>query len=240
MELLVLGTFLGVVHLWFPWFDDRFADQETRWMGFVGGIATGYVILYMLPKISRISVGLIDPDIDYLSVVHMQHYLLILAAVVIYITMKRLGNASDQTSIIANTFHYTVHGAYSFLIGYVLVELSAHESVANLLITLILSLHLMGMNHLHRRTFRQGYDRVARWIYFLLILLGAGLGVFTELPGRFIDSMTSFLAGIILVNVMVEELPLGKLDRLAWYLIGVGCFIIATFATTALVPVTAY
>ena len=42
---------------------------------------------------------------------------------------------------------------------------------------------------------------------------------------------------------MVEELPLGKLDRLAWYLIGVGCFILATFATfatTALVPVPAY
>lgn len=86
-----------------------------------------------------------------------------------------------------------------------------------------------GSNHLLRELRRKGFDGVVRWLLSGLILLGAGLGLTTQIPGLFINGMTAFLAGIILVNVVYEELPLNHLNRLPWYLTGI-VFIVIAFA----------
>ena len=81
------------------------------------------------------------------------------------------------------------------------------------------------MNHVLRKLRKTGFDSVARWIYFFLILIGAVLGLTTELPKPIIHAVTAFLAGIILVFVIAEEMPIIHKNRLPSFLLGVSLFV---------------
>jgi hypothetical protein len=239
--LALLATVLASVHLWFPAFDKGFAAREKVWMGFIGGVATGYVILYMLPKLARITSRLVGLDDDaQLAMGDLQMYYLVLVGISVYLVMNHLDTGENRWRPLAQAFDYAVHGSYSLLIGYVLVELSSVYMDLNLLITLILAMHLLGMNHILRSIRTTGFDGIARWFYFAFVLLGAALGLTTELPKPIINGMTAFLAGIILVNVISEELPLRHRDRVPWYLVGVTFYLAATTLIIILDPRPAY
>lgn len=239
--LTVLALALASIHIWFPWFDTRFSGSTHRWMGFIGGVATGYVVLYMLPKVGRITAKLVGLDETVeLEVGHFQMYGLLLAAIVVYVIMVHVNALDSRWSGIASGFDYGVHGAYSLLVGYVFVEIASQFTDVNIMIWLILGLHLMGMDHLLREGRGNGFDGPLRWILAGLVLLGAGLGLTTQIPGLFINGMTAFLAGIILVNVVFEELPLNHRNRLPWYLGGVVFIVVSGALIVGLTTRPAY
>lgn len=228
--LVVLSAGLASVHLWFPWFDERYAQRSPVWMGLIGGIAAGYAILYLLPKISRYTVRMIGPDPGTeLAFLDLQMYLLMLSGLIAYLLMLHLDHSGPRSSALARGFDYGVHGLYSLLVGYVFVEMASEKDGINVMVCAVLTLHMLGMNHVLRAVRTTGFDRAARWIYFLLVLAGTGLGLLTELPERMIQSTTAFLAGIILVFVIAEELPLRYQDRVPWFLVGVALFAAAVF-----------
>lgn len=230
LGLSLMAAALASVHVWFPRFDDRFARHTDRWMGFVGGVATCYVTLFVLPKLGWITSAIMAKDTgQFAALSHLRMYHLLLTAIVVYLLMIHLDASEARVRVLARVFDFAVHGAYSFLAGYVYVELTADFAEINALICIILGLHLLGMDHLLRAARRAGFDRAGRWIYFLLVLLGAGLGVLTELPKPFTDGMTAFLAGIILVNVIAEELPIRHRSRVPWYLGGLAFYLVASF-----------
>ena len=85
-----------------------------------------------------------------------------------------------------------------------------------------------------------GFDSGARWAYLLLVLVGSFLGLTTELPDLFVHDMTAFLAGIILVFVISEELPLKYPGRVPWFLLGVALFVLAVWVIAQFDPRLAY
>ena len=241
VALLLLSAALASVHLWFPRFDIQFIQKTSFWMGLIGGIAAGYAILYLLPKIARITakvVGL-DPEAE-LAFLDLQMYFLMLAGMVTYLLMLHLDAGQNRFSILAKSFDYGVHGAYSLLLGYVFVETASDLNQINALVCLIFGLHLMGMNHVLRTIRTSGFDSGARWAYFLLVLVGSFLGLTTELPDLFVHDMTAFLAGIILVFVISEELPLKYPGRVPWFLLGVALFVLAVWVIIQFDPRLAY
>ncbi len=60
------------------------------------------------------------------------------------------------------------------------------------------------------------------------MIFGYVLGLVTELRTSLVVIATAFIAGIILVNVMSEELPRGKEGRLRHFLLGVGVFAVVS------------
>ena len=124
----------------------------------------------------------------------------------------------------AKWLEIAVLALYSFLIGYVAVELPRSEIRFHVLANIILALHLMGMVHHLRRRHPSAHAGWGRIGFALLVIFGYWLGVVTELPDSTVVDATAFLAGIILVNVMSEELPQGKEGRLRYFLVGVGVF----------------
>ena len=58
----LLASIIASVHLWMGWFEAHFERSANRWVGFVGGIAVGYVTLYMLPKLSRVTVRFMETE----------------------------------------------------------------------------------------------------------------------------------------------------------------------------------
>ena len=236
-----MSLLLASVHIWFPWFDNRMYRRESFWMGLIGGIATCYVVLYLMPKIGWITVDIVGPDrSEALSFLDLRMYYLLLASIVVYLLMIHLDQAATRMASLASAFDYIVHGIYSLLLGYVFVEVSSPLPMPNLLIVSILALHLMGMNHLLRSIRRPGFDRAARWLFFLLLLTGSALALTTELPKGTINSITAFLAGIILVNVISEELPLKDVKRMPWFLAGIALYVLVFFVVIILDPRPVY
>lgn len=224
-NIVLMTAAVASVHVWYPWFEERFKDHEVRWVGFTGGIATGYVTLYLLPKLSRINQKL-TADFHGWEFLNLRMYLVLLAGIVIYLAMEILDRETLRFPALGKAFDHLVNGAYSFLVGYVLVEFSGRNSLSILLITLIMGAHLLGMNHILSHLQKANYRKNRGW-YALTVIAGAGLGALTEFPGTLSKFLTALLAGMILVNSMSDELPRGQKGKLRWYLFGVVIFIVS-------------
>ncbi len=225
----LLASIIASVHLWFGWFAARFERSENVWIGFIGGIAVGYVTLYMLPKLSNATVRIIAANPDSSTALQYRAYLILLLGIVVYLVFERLSRMSSGGANAARWLELAMLGLYSFLVGYVAVELPRSEIRFHVLANIILALHLMGMvHHLRRRhpSAAAGWGRIG---FALLVVLGYVLAVVTELPDVTIVSGTAFTAGMILVNVMSEELPSGKEGRLRYFLVGVVAFVATAF-----------
>jgi len=225
-NIVIMTLAVASVHIWYPWFEERLKPYEVRWVGFTGGIATGYVTLYLLPKLSRIN-QLMVSEYHGWAFLNLRMYLTLLAGIVLYLAMEILDRETTRFPALAKVFDHFVNGSYSFLVGYVLVELSGRNSLSILLITLIMGSHLLGMSHILSHLKQANYRRNRVW-YAFTVIAGAALGAFTDLPGTGLKFLTALLAGMILVNSMSDELPRGQKGKLRWYLLGIGAFIGST------------
>jgi hypothetical protein len=220
----LIASIIASVHLWIGWFESRFEQFENMWIGFTGGIALGYVTLYMLPKLSSATTGFIVSNPEGWSPAQYRLYIILLLGIVVYLISERASRISSGGATMARMFELMVQGSYNFLIGYIAVELPRPELSYHLLSAVILALHLMGMTHLLRRhqpSLHQGWWRIA---FASLVVLGYTLGLVTEVHGGIVLSVTAFISGIILVNVMSEELPKEKEGELGYFLAGVAVF----------------
>ena len=225
---------IASVHLWLPAFARRFADSEDAWMGFAGGVALGYVMLYMLPKLSAMTLLTQDLYPDSHLFVHLRAYLVLLAGIILYIIIERLDRSPRyRNNKTARLMDYGVHGIYHLMAGYVAIELPGTGLTTHALISVILVLHVMGMSNMLRHKRPEGY-LIARWFLFVLVLLGGAVGLLTELPKPLINATTAFLCGIIILNVVSEELPTGNSGKLVWFLLGVGVFIVTMYTIASL------
>lgn len=218
---------IASVHLWLPAFARRFAASEEAWIGFTGGIALGYVILYMLPKVSIMTMIAVSENPDAHHFVHLRAYLVLLVGVITYIAIDRLDQSSSlRKNRSARTAEYSIHALYNLLAGYVAVELPASNLIAHLLVAAILALHVMGMSNLLRHKHGDTYTSV-RWLLLVLVICGGSIALVTELPKEFVNISTALVGGIILLNVVSEELPTGRKRRFSWFLVGVISVLIA-------------
>ena len=237
--LLPLAIAMAAVHMAFPRFDRLMQAREALWMGLIGGIAAGYLIIYLLPKLGRIAAGAtgLDPFAT-LSFGDLWVYLLLLAGMISYLVMLHL----DQTpaSPAAAFFDYLTHGAYSFLLGYVFVESASAYLAITLLMAVVFSLHLLGMDHLYRSVRPADFDHKGRWAFSLLLVSGAFAGLVSELDKSIVNALTAFLAGIILVNVIAEEIPRRQRSRMPYFMLGVGLFLVTTFLVLSMDQRPAY
>ncbi|MCH7856188.1 MAG: hypothetical protein IIB37_05505 [Gemmatimonadetes bacterium] len=230
----LLASIIASVHLWIGWFEVRFERSENRWIGFIGGIAVGYVTLYMLPKLSRVTVRFIAANPDAAWALQYRAYFILLLGIVVYLVFERVSRMSAGGANAARWLEIGVLGLYGFLIGYVAVELPRSEIRFHVLANVILALHLMGMVHRLRRHHPSAHAGWGRIGFALLVVFGYVLGVVTELHEFIIVDATAFTAGVILVNIMSEELPRGKEGHLRYFLMGVGVFA----AVSILIPRT--
>ena len=230
----LLASIIASVHPWLGWFEVRFERSENRWSGFIGGIAVGYVTLYMLPKLSRVTVRFIAANPDAAWALQYRAYFILLLGIVVYLVFERVSRMSAGGANAARWLEIGVLGLYGFLIGYVAVELPRSEIRFHVLANVILALHLMGMVHRLRRHHPSAHAGWGRIGFALLVVFGYVLGVVTELHEFIIVDATAFTAGVILVNIMSEELPRGKEGHLRYFLMGVGVFA----AVSILIPRT--
>jgi hypothetical protein len=226
----LLVSIIAFVYLWIGAFERRFWPVENKWDGFVGGIAVGYVALFMLPKLGMTTYVTYGDGEDGWVLSQYRAYYLLLASIAVYMIVERAERASPKGEIAARWTAITIQALYSFLMGYVAVEMPLPGLGYHVLANVILALHLMGMLHHLRAHHPKALTGAAPYVFTLLVIAGYTAGIVTELPYGLVMSGTAIVAGVILVDVIGDELPRGKTGRLSWFLCGVVMFaVVATF-----------
>ncbi|MCZ6617143.1 MAG: hypothetical protein O7E57_03340, partial [Gammaproteobacteria bacterium] len=97
----LLASIIASVHLWIGWFEARFERYENLWIGFIGGIAAGYVTLYMLPKLSDATSRFIVANPEAWSVFQYRAYFILLLGIVVYLIFERASRFSASGGKVA-------------------------------------------------------------------------------------------------------------------------------------------
>ena len=232
-RILMLATTVASVHLWTPWFDRTFAATREYWSGFVGGIALGYVILHMLPKLGKqLSFSLASqgevPPWGGLP------YLIMLFSIVVYLLLLGLRKRGHVMGVLFAPFLCLGRACYSFSIGYLLIELPALSWMSQLQVCIVFMLHLIGLDSHFYHNFPGYLGQNLRWVMAAALLAGAAMGVLFELDG-FTALLAAFLAGGMLVVVMTVELPSPN-RRLSAFVAGVATFVVHAIVLTSMLP----
>ena len=97
----IAASLLIILHVLFPFFDKKYQRYSSMWVPFTGGIAIGYVFIYLLPKLSDFTQLIIAHNPNQWEFLHYRLYLIALVALVIYLITDSLytNNKEKQTNI---------------------------------------------------------------------------------------------------------------------------------------------
>ena len=231
---IVSGTavvLIATMYIAYPAFEQRTAAYRHLWIPMTGGIAVGYVFLYLLPKLGDYSELIRDESSQgWQQVGDLRIYFFALLGFVLYYLVDqsraRQGGRARRTLWL----HGSAFFVYALLAGDLLASMSGHGILVIAVTACVLSLHLLGVNHQLRSWSTGTFDRLFRWWFAAAVVLGWGLGVFFALPIGVVMAVNGILAGGIITNVMVEKLPAGDKAKLTPFISGVLLSIGATIA----------
>jgi hypothetical protein len=208
----------------FPWLEQRAAGYRHLWIPFCGGIALGYVALYMLPKLTDYTLA-IRAGAPVSLVLEYRVYLFVLAGLLAYLYAARLEVRASPATRVVRASGVTV---YSLMVGYLLVDFVRPNPIAYILAGLVMALHFVGVSHAFRERDQQWFDSRVRWLLPAGLWVGAGLAAASALPREFLLSGNAFLAGVMLMAIMTEEVRIGEDTPFAPFLSGAGLFLLVT------------
>lgn len=107
----------------------------------------------------------------------------------------------------AGRVHTACFIAYSMMIGYLATSFKRPELIPVLLVTILLGLHFIGLDHNMRHVDPESYDKGTRYWFTLGLIAGWAIGILTSLSDTAVALWNSILAGGILILVIKEELP---------------------------------
>jgi hypothetical protein len=217
---------LVCTHLFYPQFENSRLGRQDWWVPFTGGAAIGYVFLFMLPKIGDYTAYVINREPHAWEFWQYRLYTLVLVGLLFFYIVDRYRDLSAHVHWVVGV-QSIGFGLYSFTLGYLLPTLRREGYVPYLLLGLIFGLHLAGLNHQLRLRHRKVFDERLRYFFAASILAGWLMGLQFPLPVRLMAAITAFVAGGIIVNVMLEELPDRDDDRLWPFIAGVFFFLMS-------------
>lgn len=222
----ILVLVLAGLHLAYPWLEQRAARHRHIWVPFTAGIAIGYVFLYMLPKLSDYTRAIMVAEPSASEFLHYRVFLFALFGFLFYFIVDRYRLPGHPRAELATSVHAASFCFYNALVGYIIPHIPRPGLAPVIVAAAVLGAHLLGINHQLRHWHPRAFDRWFRWLLAASIASGWALAAFTSLPKEMLLAMTGFLAGAMVVNVMMEELP-QKEDprRVVPFLAGIGLFV---------------
>ena len=202
-----------------------------------GGLASGYVILLLIPEIKIFNEAIRDSFLDA--------YVLALLGLVIFkglqhyclrLVTKRSSAQQEwgfiQAKVMARSLEFKVScGVFCVYAGLVLLTLPFQFShlagpVAKALYVITFSLHLgFEMLGLFEQSERE-FSSLVPWATGVSLTLALVLAAANVLPPWLVISGMSFLAGIILLQVFRTELPVASESSFFWFSFGTAVFVL--------------
>ena len=208
----------------------RFLDKVPRsgWLSFAGGVAVALVFLEILPELAE-SQEAVARAVDTGSYLKNHVYIVAVIGLALFYGMDRMVKRSRQRQRDAGAADHTtdgvfwlsmaVVGAKNLTVGYLLAR-EPRTSAGLALFTLALALEFtVGDRGLHS-DHQANYDRIGRWLLAGVLLTGWIAGTTGAVPDLGVTVLSALLAGMIVLNVLKEELPQERQSRFWAFALG--------------------
>lgn len=199
---------------------------RSKILSIAGGISVSYVFVHILPELAKHQENLNETEKGFAAIIDHHLYVLAMAGLVLFYALEKLartfqsGNRENNPSLVF-WIHIISFSIYNALIGYLLIRGESDSLKEMIFYFLALAVHFISNDHGLRQTHEKIYDRFGRWILAFSILIGWGIGYFTEMSELTISLLFAILAGSIILNVLKEELPEDRKSNLWAFLAGV-------------------
>ena len=181
-QIVISGTIIlmmAVVHVLYPRVEKAASAYRHLWIPYTGGVAIGYVFLYLLPKLSdytsAIRVGGVQGAGEILDY---RVYLYCLVGFTFYYFVDQYKVTEDDNHIKPVLLEGGGFFIYNVLTGYVIANWSRPGIIPVFLAGSVLTMHLLGVNHQLREWNSRVYDDYYRWLFAVAIIIGWSAGAF--------------------------------------------------------------
>jgi hypothetical protein len=203
----------------------RFVESihPRRWLSFGAGVAVAYVFVELLPELAEYQDRFLAAAAQQaLLFAERRVFLAALVGFVLYYGLEnfvawsrasRAARGQEGHTPLVYRLHLGGFAAYSSLIGYVLVREPKPEPLALAFYTIAMFLHFLGIDHSLDREHGRIYQQRGKWILAAATAAGCLVGILIKIPDRYLATLMGFIAGGVVVNSMVMELPKEKEGR---------------------------
>ena len=233
IESLIVISILALVHLFVR--ELRRLDVKSRnaLLSAGAGASLAYVLLRILPKLAEKQDDLMaGPDLGLRGFLEHHTYLVAMVGLVVYYGISRVaayGAAGTDSSslrryraaLIAAIVGY---GAYSALIGYLIVNRLHLGLFSMVLITVGMATLFLVSDHGLCKKWPELYHSWIRWILASALLAGWAMGVWIEVAPNVVALWYAFLAGLMLITTIGEKLSIDQSGSFWPFLAGVVTF----------------
>ncbi len=206
------------------------AIHPRRWLSFGAGASVAYVFVELLPELGEYQKRFLAATAQLqIPFAEQRVFLAALVGFVLYYGLENLVSRSRATNAARgeaghSRFVYRMHvggfAAYSTLIGYILVRGEVRTLYGLAFYTIAMYLHFQGIDHTLEREHGSIYRQRGKWALAGATFLGYLIGIMTAIPDRFLSTLMGVVAGGVVVNDMVMELPKEKEGRFGAFCLG--------------------
>ena len=219
---------------------------RSSWLSFAGGMSLSYVFLHLLPEIGHGQTELSHEGETPLFGFGL--YAVALGGLLIVYLLERLlaedreagrGDLDPEDATDAGptdpgeldtaatpTFwlHLANFAVYNAIVGILLVVRIDETRAGLALFALAMGLHILVSDHGLNADFQQAWRRIGRWVLVGAVLSGLAIGYAAPPDPAWLDIITAFLGGSVILHVLKEELPENRRSRVKPLLAGVLLF----------------
>jgi hypothetical protein len=199
----------------------RGSSHHRRWISIAAGVSVATIFVDLLPEISESQATFLENHHRGAALFPEQAiYLAAMLGFVLFYGFEYMTaaatSAEGEPSRVFFSLQITAFAGYSSLIAYLLVHNIWSDAPSLLLYSLAMAFHLLLVDHSLARERPELYQKRGRWILALAVMAGWSAGILTSIPDQWLARITGFVAGGVIMNSLVVELPEGRGGRF-WF-----------------------
>jgi hypothetical protein len=204
--------------------------HRRAWLSLGAGVSVAYVFIELLPELR-------EAHEKFLGAVAHQNlpipeHRVSLAALLGFITFYGLEHMMDWSRRSGSKgltgehsrpvfwLHIGGFAVYSGLVSYLLTRWESRGLVALALYCTAMVVHFLGADHSLRREHGAAYDQVGRWTLAGAVIAGSVIGTLYEIPVATLSTLEGLIAGGVVINSMIMELPRKNDGRFGAFCLG--------------------
>ena len=205
--------------------------HHRRLLSFGAGVSVAYVFVHLLPDLetarvvfvqstSHISLPFRDLSVNLAAMIG---FLVFYSLENMVVWSKKTAGQREGAATAGGPVFWLHIGGVAvsvWLISYLRIRNIDEGTVSLALYTAAMGLHFLAMDYALSREHGKLYERVGRKVLAAASILGWLIGTVAELPQPGVVVLFGFVAGAVMMNSMIMELPREKEGRLGSFLLG--------------------
>jgi hypothetical protein len=189
------------------------AHRKGTWASAAAGIAIAYVFVHILPELAEGQAFFNKVNHRHLPFLEHHVYVSALLGFLVYYGMdvrrsSTEGAGQSEKEVDRKEYHLRVaaYAGYAGLASYLLFR-SAADLRAVVFYGFAMAMHFLAMDKDLRHDLGARYEQRGKWILAGAVVAGWLLGLVIPLPRAFLATALGFLAGAVVINSAIAELP---------------------------------